>query len=462
MKQTKITRSSSKGHTKASNNSWKTKAVNRSQETAKLRKRIKELTESRDNWKSKYRRLKKGSENPSLLSDEKAARHQYSLSIIVLITALYKYGGMSLRSCRHSLCCMFLCLGLNSRVPSHSSIRNWLCKCGMYRVKSTATTGGEYVIYVDESITFGSEKMLVILGVPLSKIPRHRSLSHNDMAVLFVGAGQEWKAEHIERELEKIAVHKEIRYVVSDEGLNLRKAYKSLNYIHIEDCTHVLANHLKRIYAKDEEFEAFRKLIGKLRQDWNLSKAKSQYMPPGMRGKMRFANIFPCINWVKKMLADWDNLNAEVQHRLSFLKEHADFIQSLIEVEIVFKTVCTLLKNKGFGVLQKQAILDKLSNMETGERAGIFIQNCKGYLENLTVKSEAVKQDHLLCCSDIIESYFGKFKAKVNSNNRSGLTEFIFTLATFGQPFSIHEVKQALENVQCKHLVLDKNKTNAA
>jgi len=452
----------SKGLTKDSNNSWKTKAVSRSKETARLRKRIKEITESRDNWKTKYKHLKKGGGKPALLAGEKAARHHYSLTTIALIVALYKYGGMSLRGCRHSLCCMFLCLGLNSRVPSHSSIRNWLCKCGMYRVRTTATTDGSYVVHADESITFGSEKMLLILGVPLDSIPKDRSLSHNDMLVLFAGASQEWKAEHIERELEKIGVHKEIKYVVSDEGLNLRKAYKLLDYIHIEDCTHILANHLKRIYAKDAEFEAFRKLIGKLRRDWNLSKTKSQYMPPGMRGKMRFANIFPCINWAKKTLADWDNLSNEVQNRLIFLKEHADFIQSLIEVEIVFKTVCTKLKNEGFGLVQKQAILDKLSKMEAGEKAGVFIQNCKDYLENLTKKSEALKQDYLLCSSDIIESYFGKFKVKVNPNNRSGLTEFIFIIATFGQPFSIQEVKQALENVQCKDLVLNKTQAKAA
>lgn len=462
MKITKTTGSESKGLTKDSNNSWKTKAVYRSKENIKLRKRIKELTESRNNWKTKYMSLKKLGGNPVLLSGEKAHRHQYSLMMIVLVVALYKYGGMSLRGCRHSLCCMFLCLGLESRVPSHSSIRNWLCKCGMYRVKNTVSTDGAYVVYADESITFGSEKMLLILGVPCEGIPKDRSLSHSEMLVLFVGASQEWKAEHIKSELEKIGVHKEIKYVVSDEGLNLRKAYKLLNYIHIEDCTHILANHLKRIYAEDEEFEAFRKLIGKLRRDWNLSKTKSQYMPPGMRGKMRFANIFPCINWAKKMLENWDTLSDEVKNRLIFLKEHADFIQSLIEVEVVFKTVCDKLKNKGFGAVQKQAILDKLSKMKTGEKANVFIQNCKDYLENLTVKSEDLKQDYLLCSSDIIESYFGKFKAKVNPNNRSGLTEFIFIIATFGQPFSIQEVKKALESIQCKDLVLDKRPAKAA
>ncbi len=320
----------------------------------------------------------------------------------------------------------------------------------------------EYVIFVDESITFGSEKILLILGVSEDKISRERSLSHNDMSVLYVGSSQEWKGEQIKAEIEKIGAQETIKYVVSDQGTNLQKAYKLLNYSHIEDCTHILANYLKRIYERDEDFETFRKLIGKLRRDWNLSKTKSRYMPPTMRGKMRFANIFPCIIWAKKTLADWDNLSEEVQNSLVFLKENADFIQSLIEVEKIFKLVCTKLKNEGFGELQKQEILKEFSEMKAGDKSSIFIKNCEDYLDNLTTKSKFLNQDHLLCSSDIIESYFGKFKAKVNPNNRSGLTEFIFTVATFGQSFSRQEAKQAMQSIKIKDLKLYKNKARAA
>lgn len=111
----------SKGQTKDSENNWKLKAVSRSKENAKLRKRIKELIKSRDLWKGKYQTLKKRYIGSSVLVGEKALKHQYSLVIVTLIVELYKYGGMSLRSCRHSLYCMFLCLGLKCRIPSHSS-----------------------------------------------------------------------------------------------------------------------------------------------------------------------------------------------------------------------------------------------------------------------------------------------------------------------------------------------------
>ena len=147
---------------------------------------------------------------------------------------------------------------------------------------------------------------------------------------------------------------------------------------------------------------------------------------------------------------------------LSFLKEKNDFIQSLIEVEIVFKTVCEKLKNQGFGAVQKQEIISALAELKAGKRAGIFIQNCSDYLDNLSKKMKLLQEDYLLCSSDIIESYFGKFKCKINPNARSGLTEFIFTIANFSKDFSIEETKKALESVKCKDLFGNKKHQKSA
>ena len=77
----------SKGQTKNRENSWKTKAICRREENERLRKRIKELTASRDNWKEKYKCLKQSSNNIRL-AGEKASRHQYSVLIIGYYSAV--------------------------------------------------------------------------------------------------------------------------------------------------------------------------------------------------------------------------------------------------------------------------------------------------------------------------------------------------------------------------------------
>jgi hypothetical protein len=464
VKRPKITKNPSKGQDKDNAKSWKDKALSRREENALLRQRIKELTASRDKWKDKYDMLKAESPKSAALGGEKARSHQYSTATVALTLELHKYGAMSLRGCRHSVGCMLVALGLSERSPSHTTIRNWLCKGGLHRITSGQSVSGEYVVYIDESIVFGSEKILLILGVPVDKIPTDRAVIHSDMEVLFVGASAEWKAEHIEAELKKIAQKKQIIYTVSDEGNNLRKAYKSMNYTHIEDCTHILANHLKRLYSTDADFEAFRKLIGDLRKCWNLSKANSQYMPPTMRGKMRFANIFPCVAWAQRQLVEWANLPELVREKLSFLKEKEDFILSLGCVSKVFKTVCCTLKKEGFGAVQQASIttnLEEISASNTDTKTTTFIANCKDYLDNLAAKSKILNTTHLLASSDIIESFFGKFKTKINTNNRSGLTEFLFTIANFSKSFSLQETKKALETIKLKDLKLPQKRANS-
>jgi hypothetical protein len=461
VKQNKTGGNLSNGQAKNTTKSWKDKAQERAKENTRLKKRNVELVWSRDLWKKKYQSSLLLIPKGLSLGSSKAKHHQYSLWFVLMLIEMQKYGGMSLRGCRHCVGTMLLILDLGCRIPSHNSIRNWLCKSGYHRVKIGQEQGGIYVIYVDESIVFGSEKVLLILGIRIENIPADRAVSHQDMEVLYVGFSTEWKSEHIEAELAKIAVNKKILYVISDEGTNLRKAYLSCKYTHIEDCTHILANHLKRIYGEDETFEDFRKLIGKCRRDWNLSKEKSQYMPPSMRGKMRFANIFPCVDWAEKCLNNWQALSPTIQESLKFLKDNQAFIEELIQIEKAFKQTCKILKNDGFGIDQKKSILETLTKLSFDKRSGVFIENIKQYLENLSQKSQALSQKHLLCSSDIIESFFGKFKQKINPNSRSGLTEFIFTIANFTKPFTQDEVKKALESVKVKDLKQLKNKAKS-
>jgi hypothetical protein len=451
----------SKGQSKNTDNIWKEKAQCRAKENQRLKKRLREVSESRNLWKAKCQNPSKSAKLSSLFTSEKAKFHQYSLVLVGLLLDFQRYGTLSLRGCRHCLGCLLLSMGLNGRIPSHSSIRNWSCKHGYNRLLATQKQEGECVVYVDESIVFGSEKILLILGISKDKIPLDRGVSHTDMDVLYVGYSHEWKAESIADELQKIAKYKEISYVVSDEGLNLRKSYNFCNYVHIEDCTHIFANYLKKIYGEDSTFESFRKLIGKLRQAWNLSKINSQYMPPSMRGKMRFANIFPCIDWAKSCLNKWEIFDRKVQERLQFLKEQEEFIEQLVEIGKIFKWVCAKLKIEGFGSQQKKDILEKLSEFTIEKNTTIFVENIKEYLENLSQKSVQLGQEHLLCSSDIIESYFGKFKQKINSNSRSGLTEFIFTMANFSGNFTQNEIKNALENVKIKDLKQAKQKAKS-
>ena len=86
------------------------------------------------------------------------------------------------------------------------------------------------------------------------------------------------------------------------------------------------------------------------------------------------------------------------------------------------------------------------------------MQNIKSYLDNLDQKRKSIDTDLLLCSSDIIERYSGKFKQKICQNSPHKMTEFIFTIANFSNQFSQEETQNALEFITVKEVKKVKNK----
>jgi hypothetical protein len=431
-------------------NKWKNKAVARRLENKNLKQRIKELSQSRNAWKARCLSLQRGGKTDGLLS-AKAYGHQYPLGIVLLLVMLQRYGSMSLRACRQCVVCMGF-IGLSFRIPSHNSIRNWACKCGYSRIHFRQQRACGYVLYVDESIVFGSEKILLILGIATDKAALGRSVCQSDMEVLHIGIGDSWTGESIGRELAKIHADTPVSYIVSDEGTNLKRAYKAGNYTHIEDCTHILSNMLRHFYAKDIAFGAFGSSVGKARQSFYLSREKSRFMPPSLRGKLRFINVFPCVVWAKEMLASWEGLPSELQASLAFLQTERVLIEELAEQHFIFEKVCGILKNNGFSPASKAGIKQVLAGFGKSENAKKFVSGIESYLDRLSVKCDSLAIENCLCSSDIIESFFGKFKQKINPNNKNRLSEFVLTIANFTKDFDCREVKNALEKVSINDL----------
>jgi len=84
-----------------------------------------------------------------------------------------------------------------------------------------------------------------------------------------------------------------------------------------------------------------------------------------------------------------------------------------------------------------------------------FEQGIQTYFDRLHERKVA---HQVWCCSDIIESAFGKFKYKMNPNHGQKMTKFIFTLANFGTQCSKQEVLDALQKVKLKDIQSSKNK----
>jgi hypothetical protein len=441
-----------KDTSKEKDNKWKDKALSRQITIKSLKWEIKDLRESRQGWKERCLRAEAAAkECPSLgatLSESPPAKgHQYSLLLVMFCVRLYQYGGMSLRSCQHCLVCFSVIFGDRVRCPCANSIRNWLCKLGYYRCKCTALLKEDYLLWIDESIVIGGEKILLILGAPLSKLSKSKGIAHKDVSVLELSVGKQWKSTDITPLLADIKCRVGIKYIVSDRGHNLVKSFKSGSYTYISDCTHSFAKLLEKAYKKDADFIFFTQKCAEYRHQWNLHTDFSAYLPPKLRVKMRFANLFVLVDWAVNILNKWDSFTPDVQARLGFVKEQESLVRSLARIEGNIKSVQACVKAGGFAGSYSLTSSASATPKELAIYSGI-----KVYFDELEQSRLSLDLPSVVCHSDIIESIFGKFKQKKSGNPAQKMTEFVLTIATFTGVISKEEIKTALETVRMQDL----------
>lgn len=440
-----------------------------------LNNKIAGLTKSRDTWKLKCKNLKKLYKKPnikisiasnsdlkleeeklSMFESKKAKNHTYSILLVAFCVNIQSYGAMSLRSCVHVLFCLQMSLCPDKkRIPCHNTVRNWVCKLGVYRVEQQESHGQSWVYWLDESIHIGSEKILLILGAMEKDLKFEANADANVVSkglplsktrVLFMETAQQWTGDKISEVLKSLNEKFKLSYIVSDNGNNLKKSYKISGILHIPDCTHTLSNAIENIYENQELYQDFIKLTGLLRKKWCLMKYKKAYLPPYQRTKARFSNLFPLIKWAKKMLDSFEELTEDLKKELKFLSDNSDWINTFWRIQQKISDISSILKKENYTVNNDIKIREILDIAETPEEK-LFLSAVDIYLKELSDKIG--EKQYLYCCSDVIESAFGKLKQKLPKNS-SSLTSFIFSLASIGGHYEIDETLNALETIKLK------------
>jgi hypothetical protein len=436
---------------------WKEKAKTRSKEIGSLKKRQLEILASRDNWKEKYKlektenkRLQKAIsnlENKPLLDSEKPKHHSYTLQVMLLCMMLRQQANCSLRSCASMLKIMSVVLGLKLSFPSRNTIQNWEKKLGYSRIHKKGQKGDKWVVVLDESVSIGQQKLLLILGAELGKYKFGKALNFEDMEVLYLGIGKSWKGDRISEELEKLKSDGfDIVHGVSDGGTNLVKSLKMSKIALVQDCTHVFGNLLKKQYNTNEEFLKFSKECGVLKRGVMLGE-DAVVMPPTQRSKARFLNLQPLSEWAYKVLIllaqKESKLTKKQREKLTWLKPYKKLVFEIYEQCQTMNKVSKILKNEG---LSKATAQKCKAILAQSKATSFFKEGVEQYLErNLSVLAS---ENPLICSSDIIESFFGKYKNQLEKSGCKLITESCLAIANFNQNFEKEEIKKAMEKVK--------------
>lgn len=386
----------------------------------------------------------------------KVAQHPYYLGIMWLAVVFHIKCNISLRGTSKAIAYLCIYLGISAKEISASTVRNWSIRLGLYYL-SLEAKAGNYVVIADESIVIGQEKLLLVLGIEVSDNEQFRALKMEDVVVLHIESRSSWKGEDIAKVLQEKVKNKGISfsYALSDKGSNLRNAFRQMGLSWVEDCTHVLSNYAEKLFADKTILNGLIKAMNLTRAKWILSK-NTCYVPPALRQKGRFHQSFAVYKWCLSILNNWTNLSPDVKVELAYIHLYKDLIIELEQLHMVVEAFCSIFKQEGISGSSIAKWNDKIQTinylfLEKHKMVCLkteqYIRSITNYIQETSYKMFEQKQ--VLCCSDIIESMFGKYK---NKGAGKIITDDAFKIAAYPKDISFQDVEKAMGTISYKYI----------
>lgn len=382
----------------------------------------------------------------SIIEPEKVSRHHYPAQMVAMAVFIVVRGG-SLRLAAAAAGFYAEMMGWSYNTPSHVTIRNWVLRCGFSVLEAGKDLTGDFTVIFDETVQIGKEKLLLMLGVPNSM---HQTqcgeLRHEDVHVLGMSVRTSWTGQavcdFVKERVEDLGIN--LTKIISDRGTNLLKACKLLKVPHIGDCSHHMMNGVKAIFKDDAELSKLCAEIGKLRT--RLCMTDYAYLlPPTLRDKDRFCRMFQLVDWIDRIKLYTKNDEEGVKEYLSFLIGTEQLILRLRQVRSLVEISGEILRRSGLSeaarILWEQRTAEYLkSQTQVTQAAHVFIKHMRLYFELHKPLMETGQR--WLCCSEVIESIFGRYK---NKGGMKAISADILAIPLYGQKISVAWVKNAME-----------------
>jgi hypothetical protein len=371
------------------------------------------------------------------------------VSIISLSLKLVLEAGCSLRGAAATLA-LFVRQGLASfAVPSFTTIRSWLLRVGYYALTRPLDQTTPWLWLIDHTIQIGTQKILVILGCPLSQVPfGQRALQLADLQLVALVPMEKSNGSAVAAELAQAAQRTgPPRLIVSDRGSDLRKGIAdfqcgSPQTAYVPDAAHYGATLLEHAWDDQPRWQQF---IRKLQHSSSkLRQTKSAYLlAPRMRLKARFMNVHIQLRFVRRVLKLLDRevpcvkaleyygwLN-DFRADLAIWEREHGLVQTTIEMVRVQGLHADTLPQleAAWGELGTQA-----STVGMAERLREYVTNYQ----------PTASTERFVASTEILESSFGKLKRIEGDQSQDGLTGLVLALGAMVGPSSETDLKEAL------------------
>jgi hypothetical protein len=426
---------------------------------SQLKYRSKLRTNERRQLKDQIRYLRQANEKLRLqceayrlqLEPHAVFNHHYPAQMMALAVFMVLRGA-SLRCAAASVSFYAELMGWQGRFnePCASTIRNWVCRCGLHALRYSKNLSGDYVAILDESIQIGKEKLLLMLGVPIKEGQSYcQALTSQDVVVLGMEVQTSWTGEAIAAFItRRISQHPHVRilYLLSDQGTSIKAAVKRLNIKWVSDCSHVMMNAVKALFEHDLALSEFSAQVGQLRRRLILTDF-AILLPATLRDKDRFLRLFTLVEWADRMDRWWPKLCPQAKAHLQFYRKAWPLLRALRQVRYLIILCSSILKTAGLSQASYQRWVEgvaefKQSTSRITTQANGFLKIMDNYFKaHANIYQD---QNQILCCSDIIESTFGRYK---NKGGMKVISADVLSIALYSQPISIEFIEQAMTKV---------------
>lgn len=369
--------------------------------------------------------------------------HMMALAVFIVIN------GGSLRCAAATAGFLAELMGWSFKAPAFKTVSNWVERCGLHALQLTKSLQGEYVAIIDASIQIGKEQLMLLLGVEAERAARlDRPLRVSDMEVLGMEVQSSWNGDEVAAFISRSMAERpgiSLRYVICDRGSNLLAALRKLALPVVSDCSHVMMNIVKKLFKDDAALSKLKASVGLLRQQLTMTD-NAFALPATLRDKDRFGRIFTLVKWMERIDDYGTALNAELRARLNAGRNRWLDLR-LRQVHRLMVITATRLKCEGLSQASRDGwINDVLAYLQTQplltQQARSFITGMMNYFnDHADFYANWVR---IQCCSDIIESIFGRYK---NKGGMKAISADVLSIAMYNRKISVDFVQQAMRQV---------------
>jgi hypothetical protein len=352
-----------------------------------------------------------------------------------------------------------------AKCPHHSSVANWVCRAGLGVLKNVKPMPERWVAIIDTSISYCSQKLLVVLRIPLSHFQDNNcspGLCHVECIGLVLG--RRWNGDTVSASLKDIFAKVGFpSAILKDGGADLMKGVRLLGeevggIASIRDIGHVTANTLKKMYAKDVDFIKYLKLIDKIKH--RLCQTDLSFLrPPKIRTKGRFQSISRVIEWSKGVLPiitgrrrikNRPHLKS-LQKAASMLKRHHGLIRRFSRDCCISNSFMKVLKEGGLNQATYQSSSQILEKLPKNSPLRKSLSNWLS--QHIRIQCQlSIKQTPLIVSSDAIETLMGEIKHIIERNPTAEFGKMALATPLLCGNHSVADIEGVLESTKHRDL----------